>query len=248
MPSQYQISPWGATQQYQQYDVINGINIGSTTHPTSCAHYATQASLNQNPSGIFNYNITSIVSSEDVATVFFTQTGNVPSVAAGSVIMVQGTASNNYTGMAIGGQSGVLQFINPGFAATVGAAGTVSMRNPAWSTGYFFVPTYTTKFPTQNTALTTQLGDGYVQRMGRGVNTFTQAPQFVYQNIDKRQMKAIVHYVQTAAGVYPFEVLIPDAYISNQPHQKYTAEVVEAEPASYGRFNVSVQLTRAFDV
>jgi phage-related protein len=161
---------------------------------------------------------------------------------------VQGTASNNYTGMAIGGASGYCAFINPGFAATVGAAGTVSMRNPAWSTGFFAVPTYTTKLPTQNTAITTQLGDGYEQRMPRAVNTFQQEPVWVYSNIDRRQMKAIVHFAQTTAGVQPFEVLMPDQYLNNQPKQKYVATSVDVEPTSYQRYNISLSLRRVFDV
>lgn len=248
MPSQFQINPWGSNQSYQQYDVIDGLYIGVTTHPTSAAHYATQSNVGQNPSGLFVYNITSISSAEDIATVYYAQTGNVPSVAPGSIVMVAGTASYNYTGMAIDGGSGWLKFINPGFADTIGAAGTVSMRNPAWTTGFFFVPSYPTKIPTKNDTIETKMGGGYSQRMSQGLNTFEQDPVFVYQGVDKRMTKAIAHYVQTNEGVWPTEVLMPDQYLNNQPHQKFTLKSVDVDPASFGRYNVAVQLSRVFDI
>lgn len=247
MSTQYQISPWGSTQSYKQYDVINGMLIGGTVYPTNCARYATQPSIGQNPSGYFTYNITSITSSEDIATINFAQTGNVPNVAPGSVIMVAGTANNNYVGMAIAGASGTASFINPGFADAAGAGGTISMYNPAWSSGYFFVPTYTSKISTENQAITTQFGNGYTQKMSRGLNTFDQKLSFVYQNIDSRQMKAISHFVEDTAGVRAFEVMIPDSYLFNQPRQKFTADNVDVTPVSWRRYDVSVEMSRSFN-
>ncbi len=244
--SQYQINPWGGTQNYRQYDVIGGINIGADIHP-SAYYYATQSSVGQNPSGIFSFAITSTVSSEDLTTVYFTQTGNMPPIQPGSLVSVAGTAANNYTGMAFNGSSGWLQIIIPGFSDTVGAAGTVTCRNPAWTTGFAFIPTYTTKLDTNNQPIVTQLGNGYSQRMSRGVNPFDQGLNLVYQDIDKREMKAITHFVQDAAGVYPFEILLNDQYLNNQPHQKFTAPAMEVTPVSFGRYDVSVQLQRVFD-
>lgn len=249
MPSQYQISPWGATQSYQQYDVVNGLLIGSTTHPTSSHLYATQASIGQNPSGIFLYPVTSIVSANDIATVYFNQTGSTPVVAPGSVVAITGTASNNYTGMVIGGGSGYLSFVNPGFADSAGAAGGVVMRNPCWTSGWFFVPGYDgTAVPTENEAIATQLGNGYTQRQSQGLNTFNQTPTLGYQGINGRMMKAIVNAVQQSEGVWPFEILVTDPYLNNQPKQKFTAEAVDVKPASFGRYSVQVQLKRVFDV
>lgn len=248
MPSQYHINPWNATQSYRQYDALNGLYIGSTIYPTPSHFYATQASQGQNPSGIFVYNVTSVVSANDVATVYFNQTGNVPSVAPGSIVAVAGTTANNYTGMAINGSSGWLQFINPGFADTHGAGGTVTMLNPAFTTGFFFVPSYDgTAVPSQNQVIATRLGNGYEQRMSIGLNTFDQTPTFSYQNVDGRMMKAIVDFVQQSDGVWPFEILIPDPLLSNQPKQKFKALSVDPKPASFGRFNVTVQLQRVYD-
>lgn len=247
MASQYHISPWGATQTYKTYDVINGIQIGSTTHPTPCHLYATQNSVGQHPSGVYVYNITSISSSEDIATVNFSQTGNVPNVTLGSIVKIAGTASNNYTGMAIAGTSGQLRFINPGFADTAGAAGTVTMSNPAFTTGFFFVPDYSSKLSTQNQTITTQFGGGYSQSMPAGLNPHDQSPTWVYQNIGGRMMKAINDYVQETEGSRAFEVLIPDQYLNNQPHQKWTAQSVDTTPASYGLYDVSVSLKRSYN-
>jgi hypothetical protein len=46
--------------------------------------------------------------------------------------------------------------------------------------------------------------------------------------------------------VMPFEVLMPDQYLNNQPKQRFTAEMVEVTPVSFQRYDVSVQLTRDF--
>lgn len=247
MSTQYQINPWGATQQYKQYDVINGLLIGSTVYPTTAAHYATQDSVGQNPSGIFVYNVTSSQSSEDMVTINFTKTGSAPNVARGAIVSIAGTASNNYTGMALDGGSNWVSFINPGFADSAGAGGIVTMRNPAWTTGYFFVPTYSSKIQTQNQATTVQFGNGYTQKQSRGLNTFDQSISFNYENIDGRQMKAISHYIQQTEGARAFEVLIPDSYLFNQPKHKFTAAGADVTPISWGRYDVNVNLTRSFN-
>ncbi len=246
MSSQYSINPWGGTQNYQQYDVIYGINVGVNIYP-SAYYYATQANTNQNPSGIFGYTITSIASSEDVVTIYYNQTGSGPSVAPGSIIAVTGTLGTNYTGMALGGGSGYASYILPGFAATVAGAGAVVMPNAAWTTGFAFIPSYATKIQTQNKPIVTQLGNGYSQQMGRGLNNFDQGATWVFENIDKRQMKAITHFVQDAAGVWPFEVLMPDQYLNNQPKQKFFGDSVEVDPVSFQRYNVSVALRRSYN-
>ncbi len=247
MPSQYQISPWNTGLAYQQYDVVYGLFIGSTTNP-SAYYYATQNSIGQFPSGSSTYNIATITSSEDVAVVTFNQNAIMPNVQPGSIVSVNGTASNNYTGMAIGGGSGWFSYINPGFDDVHGAGGTVTIPNAAWTTGFCFIPSYATKIPTQNKPITTPLGNGYSQQQPRGLNNFDQSPTFVYENIDKRQTKAITHFVQDAAGVWPFEVLIPDQYLNNQPHQKFFADSVEADPVSFQRYNVTVALRRSFNL
>lgn len=243
MPSQYQILPWSASVAYQQYDIANEGTQYFATQNVGPGAYS--------PSGVYTFTVTGYSRADDVVTLRYTHSGG-PPFAPGSIVKVAGTTVGtlNYTGMVIGGGSGTLSYISAGgYPATLTAlgAGTISCDSPAWTTGFYFVPDYSTKIPTQNDVIETKLGSNYGQRMSVGLNTFSQSPTFVYRQIDKRQMKAMVHFVETLAGVSPFEVLIPDPFISNQPNLKWTAQTVEVSPPSFERYDCTVQLTRVFD-
>lgn len=250
MASQYYLPPWNANIAYKKFDVFYDYYIGGNL----VYGYATQDNVGQHPSGIYTFNVTAYSRVEDVTTLSFTQTGAaMASVQAGSLIRVRGLTANTsveYTGMCIGGGSGYAQYINPGWSQTDNAvvAGTVNLNNPAFTTGFFFIPTYSTKIDTKNKPIVAKLGDSYEQRSPQSLNTFDQTYSMVFQQRSDKEARAITNYVEDAAGVRCFPIVIPVAAFSNQPNQKFVADDVSVVPASYSLNDVQVSVRRVFDL
>lgn len=246
MSSQYYFAPYNANLTWKQFDVVYGIESSPSPY-----FYATQdVPANNSPSGVFVWSATQYERSDDVTTVYLTRTGSVPPFAPGSIVKLTAFTNStvNYTGMVLRGGSGQFSFINPGWPQGITAtAGTITCLNPAWTTGFFFQPTYTTKVATQNNAITTQLGDGYQQRMPTQVNTFSQTMNLVYQSRGKREARAINNYCQDKAGSTCFEILLPDAFLNNQPNQKWVCANAEVTPTSFGLYDLMVPVSRVFD-
>lgn len=249
MSSQYYFAPYNHNLSYSKFSTIYGIYDGATEQ--SPYFYATQDVTvgNYSPSGFYRFNITAYSRSDDVTTLTYSHTGG-PPFAPGSIIKVSGVTIDttvNYSGMVLGGGSGSISFVNPGWSQAQSCGGAIECLSPAWSTGFFFQPTYSTKITTQTNAITTQLGDGYQQRTPMGVNTFTQSWNLIFQSRGKREMQAIQNFVQDHAGAYSFEILIPDQYLSNQPNQKFVAASADVTPVSFGLYDITVPVTRVFD-
>lgn len=250
MASQYYFPPWNANIAYKKFDVFYDYYIGGNL----VYGYATQDNVGQHPSGIFTFNVTAYSRSDDVTTLSFNQTGAaMASVQAGSLIRVRSLAANTsveYTGMCIGGGSGYAQYINPGWSQTDNAVttGTINLNSPAWSTGWFFIPTYSTKIETKNTPFVAKLGEGFEQRMPAGLNTFSQNYSMVFQQRSDKEARAITNFVEDAGGVRAFQVVMPVAAFNNQPLQKWVADDVSVTPESFGLTSVQVSVRRVFDL
>ncbi len=249
MASQFYFPPYNSTVQYRKFDVFydayNGANL--------VYGYATQDSLGQHPNGVYNFAITAYRRENDITTLTFSQTGNVARMQPGSLIRVTGVSANssvNYTGMVIDGGSGTLKFINPGWDQTDNAitVGAINCPNPAFTSGFFFIPTYSTKLEVKNTAFTAKLGDGYEQRMPNGLNTYDKTYSMIFQQRSDKEARAIINFVEATAGATAFQIVMPLATYENQPLQKYVAESVSASPDSFGLNTIQVPIRRVFDL
>ncbi len=252
MSIQFNILPYNSGVNYKKFDAVRNIFSSGVSY-TSPIFYSTQDSQNQHPSGIFFFPITQYNRVDDVTTLRFSQTGNIPSIVAGSIIRVTGIATDrtiNYSGMVIDGGSGWCKYINPGWATGLAGipTGALTCYNPAWTTGFFFIPTYSTKVPTQNSVIEAKLGDGYAQRQSAGLNSFTQSYNMIFQSRGQREMKALTVFFEDHAGVYPFEILIPDQFMSNQPNQKFTSKTMDATPVAFQLFDINITVDRVFDI
>lgn len=248
MSSQYYFPPYNGGLSWSKFDVVLGADVGAA----GVYFYATQdiPAGEYSPSGFYSFPISGYARSDDVTTLSYAHTGGRP-FAPGSIIKVQGVTQNttvNYTGMVLYGGSGTVSFVNPGWAQTQVCGGTITCFNPAWTTGFLFQPTYSTKINTQNNALTTQLGDGYTQRQPQFINTFGQTWNLVFQNRGKREMRALQNFVEDKAGATAFEILIPDAFLTNQPNQKYVCASLEVTPVSFGLYDMALPVVRIFDI
>lgn len=249
MSTQYYFPPFNAGIQYSQYDVFYDYYIG----PNIVYGYATQPSLGQNPNGFFYFPITAYSRVDDVVTVSFTQTGNMANFAAGSQIMVTGVSANtslNYTGMVIAGGSGYVTYINPGWSQTDNAitVGAINCYNPAWTSGFLFIPSYSSKADVANKAIVAKLGDSYEQRMPQALNTYDKTWNMVFATRTDRETRAIINYIEDSAGVRPFPVVIPVGKLENQPNQKYVGDAVSYTDDSYNVNTVTATIRRVYDL
>ncbi len=247
MATQFSFPNWHDVDTYSKFDVAYGIQGQST----AIYYYSTRdGNLGQRPEQYCSFAATNFTTRDEITTVYFTATGSIPTFTAGSIIKVAGlAASHNYTGMAIGGGAGFVQYIDPEWPdANVLSAGTVSADlSPNWTTGFFFIPSYSVKAKTDNNAIITKLGNGYEQRMPQGVNNFSQSIDMSFEDRTNREVRAITNFVQDKAGVYPFPVLLPDPMVSNQPNLKWVAPDMDSTPVSFGRSSATVRINRVFD-
>lgn len=249
MSSQYYFPPYNSSVQFHKFDVIYDYLIGGNL----VYGYATQDSFGQSPSGVYNFPITAYSRINDITTVSFGQTGTVANMQPGSLVRITGVAANtsvNYTGMVIAGGSGTLQFLNPGWDQTDNAivVGAINCPNPAWTTGFYWIPTYSTKLDVKNTPFIAKLGDGYEQRSPNGLNTYDKTYSMVFQQRSDKETRSIINFVESTAGANAFQIVMPLAAYENQPLQKYVADSVSASPDSYGLNTVQVAIRKVFDL
>lgn len=244
MSTQYYFAPYNSSIAWKKFDVIYD----------GAYKYATQdqgvGGANGAPTLQISYNVANYRRDDDVATVYFSQTGNVANFQRGSIIKTAGLSNStlNYTGMVLDGGSGWATYINPGWnEGLTASAGTVRGDNPAWTSGFFFSPTYTTKIGTENQVITAQLGNGYSQRMSNGVNTFQQNLQLVFQNRSDREARAITNFVQDKGGFNPIQIMMPNQFLNNQPNQKWVAPSIDVSPVAYNLNDIAVPIIRVFD-
>lgn len=246
MSTQYYFPPYNEAVEWKKFDVIfNGsYKYSVADQPVGGA--------NGSPDLTVIYNVTHYKRSDDVTTVYFTQTGNVVNIQRGTIVKVAGlgNSSCNYTGMALGdGVSGSCSYINPGWPESLTvSAGTVRCDGTAWTSGFFFSPTYSSKLGAENQAIITQLGSNYTQRMSQGLHTFNQNLQLVFQNRSDREARAITNFVEDRGGVTATEIMIPNAMLNNQPNQQYILPSVESTPVAFNLNDLTVPAVRVFDI
>lgn len=244
MSTQFYFPPYNSSVAWKKFDVIYD---GSYLYGTQDM---TVGGPNSAPTLQISYTVSGHKREDDVTTLFFSQTGNVCNFQRGSIVRAANLSNSscNYTGMVLDGGSGWCSYINPGWPQGLSASvGVVGGLNPAWTSGFFFSPTYTTKIGSENQIITAQLGNGYSQRMSQGVNTFNQNIQAVFQNRSDREARAITNFVQDKGGVLSFDIMMPNQFLNNQPNQKYVAPSVDVSPVSFGLNDIAVPLIRVFD-
>ena len=244
MSTQFYFPSYNSSVAWKKFDVIYD---GSYLYGTQDM---TVGGPNSAPTLQISYTVSGYKREDDVTTLFFSQTGNVCNFQRGSIVRAANLSNSscNYTGMVLDGGSGWCSYINPGWPQSLSAsAGTVGGLNPAWTSGFFFSLTYTTKFGTENQAIITQLGDGYVQRAPRQVNSFNQMIACSFQNRSDREARAITNFVQDTAGSRSFEIMMPNSILYNQPNHKWVAGTVDVTPVAYNLNDISLNLARVFE-
>jgi phage-related protein len=246
----YYFGPYNAGITYSQFDILwDGYNYYYSTQPNN---------VGNNPYAIYQYNLTSYGRYQDLATLTFTYTGG-PSFAPGSMVSTSVTADGGYSynGMITQGSAGAVSgvgsvsYINAGWdEPTLSTAGTItSIVCPAWTTGFMFIPSYSSPYENQQGVISAQFEQGYEQRQAASINPNTDIWSLAFLDRSSKEARAIRVYTQNAAGVYSFPIMITDPNFGNQPNQKFiTAAGVKINPKSFNVNDVSVQVRRVFDL
>jgi phage-related protein len=243
-------SPWSSSQAYSQFDIAGGISVFDYTQ-----YYSTlpgiATNLNNSPSTTYSYNITGYSRSQDVVTLLFSHTTG-PAFGPGSIISANPGADSTaaYAGMVLNGGSGIVTYLSAGYDKVPQTSnGTISSTiNQAWTTGFMFIPSYSTQLEVQQNTINAQFEPGYEQRQASSINPNVDVWSLAFMDRSSKEARAIRHFTQTMAGVYSFPIMMTDPNFNNQPNAKFvTAAGAKIQSKSYNLNDISIQVRRVFD-
>lgn len=250
MATQFFFPYWNVNVQYEQFDVVKGTYIDDLNY-----YYATQDNIGHSPSGIYSYNTIAFSRKDSLITAYYTLTGAAINFAPGSLVTVLGGIVGGYTGMVTdvglyGSTSGYIKFIQGGWNESFNAtAGTiVTSLSPAWTTGFFFIPSYSTSIDIKQNIVEAKLGDGYSQRSANGLNNNMASWSLNFEGRSDKEAAAIQNFVEDHQGVYPFTLMLPVSKLVNRPELKYVTKGFKSDTNSFGLNNVNVQVEQVFDL
>lgn len=240
--------PYTGNYNYDLCDIAWGINTGDPTY-----YYSIRANNTGNyPLARYIFRANSHSRVDEVAQINYTFTGNGPLFAPGSIISVTGISDPTFgfTGMVLDASSGYVKYISAGLNTsandTVGAVNAV--MSPAWTTGFFFKPSYASPLDGQQNVITAKFEPGYEQRQSSSLNGNVDTWSLNFQDRSNKETRAIYNYIQDKAGVYSFQIMIPDGLIVNTTTQKFVGTSPKINPKSYNLNDVSVTVRQVFDV
>lgn len=245
----FSFSLYNGSYSYDKWDVVQGVGSASDTR---FFYSLAENNVGNGPLGQFTYNATSTTRDRfEVMRVAFTQTGTTY-FRQGSIVAIQGVlpdGSANYTGIALGGGAGYVDFLSPGLASTNAAsAGTVSAPiNPYWTTGFAWIPGYSTTVDNKQLVIQSSLGDGYSQRMNTAINSNSLAWNLVFENRTDKEERALLNFCQDKCGVVPFVLAFPVGKLFNRNDLKYVNGEPKLSMDSYGVNTVTVPVMQVFD-
>lgn len=250
MATQFFFPYWNTNVQYEKFDVVKGTYIDDLIY-----YYATQNNIGHNPSGIYAYNTIAFNRKDNLVTAYYTLTGAAVNFVQGSMVTVLGGIVGGYTGMLVNAGianpvSGFIQFIQGGWNEeynTTAATITTSL-SPAWTTGFFFIPSYNTSIDIKQSIIEAKLGDGYSQRSANGLNNNLGSWDLNFEGRSDKEAMAIQNFVEDHQGVYNFALMLPVSKLVNRPELKYVTKGFKSDTTSFGLNNIRVQVEQVFDL
>ena len=222
----FRFRPWNSAANYQTDDVVNTDSGGTY----QAYFYATQPNVNQAPFNAWSLSVGDWARQRGIVTLNTTSTITTP-LAKGSCIEVVGAGSLNFTGCALDGGSNWIKYPCAGPDGSGTTVATLqSSLNPAWSTGFGWVPSYSTDISTNLLKTDTQFGDGYSQRVRVGITPSLTTQNLVFENISSRQAVAICNYIQDKGGVDPVKINMEDGILHGGNNNQY--KILDAKIAS----------------
>jgi phage-related protein len=245
-PTNYSPQVWDASKTYQKNDIVNGV----PSSPNLSYFYSTLdgANLNQNPLNNWTLSTSSYSRSDGLVTLNASSSIS-PTLSKGSYVVITGGSGLNYTGYLIDGGPNWAKYANVGVDQTgVSSASISSDLNPAWTSGFGWIPSYGTNLDTNFSKITASFGDGYSQRMRNGINTNKSTKSLVFENVTSREVVAIDNYIQDKGGVDPIRINLGDGILGQNTSVKYTLDEPKISTKSYNVNTLTVNATQVFDV
>jgi len=225
---------------YNKYDIVRASNSNPTL-------YFSTMDLNSGyiPLHKPSYTASFFGRQDNLGTLYFSSTGLFPDFQRGSLI-----ETVDYTGMVLNAGSGFVQFLSPGVNSLPSAvAWTINgLMNPAWTTGFNFLPSYSTSLENTSQVIEAQLGDGYSQRARVSLNNNINMWKLAFQGRSDKETLAIQTFIEEKGGVDLFQLLMPVGRLTNNPSLKYISKSFSYSTQSYNINDASVDVVQVFDI
>lgn len=245
----YSFAGYNNNYTYDKWDVAQGV-----TASDSRFFYSTVGSnLGNYPLSRFIYTATQTTRmSDEVMRVSFTQTGSA-FFRQGSMVTIQGVvpdSSANYTGVALGGGSGYVDFLCPGLTTTNAATNgnVIAPLHPNWTTGFAWIPGYSTQIANGQLVIRSNLGDSYSQRMNTAINSNSLNWSLTFDNRTNKETRAIANFLQDKCGVVPFVLAFPVGNLFNRNNLQYINGEPKISTESYNINTLTVDVQQVFDI
>ena len=246
----YSFGAYNSNYSYDKWDVIQGVNSSTDTR----FFYSTVGSnMGNYPLSRFIYTATQTTRmSDEVMRVSFTQTGTA-TFKQGSVVVVQGVvpdATANYTGVALAGGSGYVDFLCPGLTTSNAATNgnVIAPIHPNWTTGFMWTPSFSSKLNNKQVVIESQLGEGYRQAMNPFINSNSFEWELTFENRTNKEARSLMNFLQDKCGVIPFVLAFPVGNLSNRNNLQYVNGDSSNDMSSYNINTVSVNVKQVFDL
>lgn len=248
MVTTYTFFPWSANYAYSKWDVV----WGATSNDQRYFYSLMDSNMNTGPLAAFTYSTTNSERNGNVNRMYFTQTGTTY-FQQGSIVEIANVApdaSTNYSGVILGGGPGYVDYLNPGLSVSNGTVGgTVRAPiHPYWTTGFAWIPSWTTDINQNQIVYQAKMGEGYSQRMNPVINSNSLSWALVFENRVDKETTALLNFLQDKGGVIPFTCPFPVGNLYNNPYIKYIAGPPQQGMTSYNINGTAVPIQQVFDL
>lgn len=247
----YSFFNYNSNYSYDKWDVIQG--GGASATDTRFFYSTVGSNVGNYPLSRFVYGATQTTrTSEEVMRISFTQTGTAY-FRQGSMVTIQGVVPDstaNYTGVALAGGSGYVDILSAGLASTNVATNgqVIAPIHPNWTTGFWWVPGYSTTIANKQLVISSPLGDGYVQRTNTAINSNSLAWDLIFENRPDKEERSLANFLQDKCGVIPFVVDFPIGKLYNKNGLQYVAGEPKHSINSFGINTLTVPIIQTFNL
>ncbi len=244
-----QFFAWNTNATYAKWDV-------STVQGGVLQYYfsTTDNNIGANPQSLFSYSGFGQTSArtDNVMRLSFNQTGTTY-FQPGSVVNVYNVSPDstaNYTGLVLAAGPGYVDYLNPGLNTTnVMTDGIVRAPiHPNWTTGFYWIPSWSTDVTNNVAVVQTQLGEGYSQRFNPVINSNSLSWNLVFAERTDRETMGMLTFLQVQGGATPFYLNFPVGKLYPAVNLRYIAAAPRQGLSSYGLNQTSFVATQVFDI
>lgn len=244
----YSFTFWHANYTYTKWDVAQG----ASSTDSRFFYSTTDGNLNTSPLARFIYTPTNAAWDNNVVRVTFTQTGTTY-FQPGSIVEVSNCSPNtasNYSGVVLAAGPGYVDYLCPGLSTADGivAGQVVAPIHPYWTTGMWWIPSWSTQVKHNQIVVKSQLGEGYSQRQNPVINSNSQTWTLTFAERTDKETTSLLNFLEDKCGSVAFKMPFPVGKLYMNNNLKY----VNGEPThslnSYGLNTVQVDVTQVFDL